>query len=84
MCSSDLGTIAFGVALLRIIDKRADSKVLSDYGVAYVAIGPIEALLYTSVLAALATGHLFALGLVLVALAAVMTGLAIWSGRTAR
>ena len=52
------GTIAFGVALLRIIDKRADSKVLSDYGVAYVAIGPIEALLYTSVLAALATGHL--------------------------
>jgi ESS family glutamate:Na+ symporter len=70
------GTIAFGVALLRIIDKRADSKVLSDYGVAYVAIGPIEALLYTSVLAALATGHLFTLGAGLVVTAAVMAALA--------
>lgn len=77
-------TIAFGVSLLRIVDRRGDSTVLADYGVAYVAIGPIEALLYTSVLAALATGHLFALGLVLVALAAVMTVLAIRSGRTAR
>ncbi|MFO0512008.1 MAG: sodium/glutamate symporter, partial [Gammaproteobacteria bacterium] len=44
------GTIAFGVALLRIVDKRSDSRVLSDYGVAYVAIGPLEAILYTSVL----------------------------------
>lgn len=78
------GTIAFGVALLRIVDKRADSKVLSDYGVAYVAIGPIEALLYTSVLAALATGHLFALGVGLVVTATVMAVLAMRSGRTVR
>lgn len=70
-------TIAFGVALLRIVDKRSDSKVLSDYGVAYVAIGPLEAILYTTVLAALATGHLFALGVGLVALATVMALLAI-------
>jgi ESS family glutamate:Na+ symporter len=75
------GTIAFGVALLRIVDKRADSKVLSDYGVAYVAIGPLEAILYTTVLAALATGHLFALGVGLVALATVMAVLAIRQGR---
>jgi ESS family glutamate:Na+ symporter len=77
------GTIAFGVALLRIVDKREDSKVLSDYGVAYVAIGPIEALLYTSVLAALATGHLLALGVVLVALALVMAFAAVRSARKA-
>ena len=70
-------TIAFGVALLRIVDKRSDSKVLSDYGVAYVAIGPLEAILYTTVLAALATGHLFALGVGLVTLATVMALLAI-------
>ena len=75
------GTIAFGVALLRIADKRSDSKVLSDYGVAYVAIGPLEAILYTTVLAALATGHLFALGVGLVALATVMAVLAIRQGR---
>jgi ESS family glutamate:Na+ symporter len=66
------GTIAFGVALLRIVDKRPDSKVLSDYGVAYIAIGPLEAVLYTSVLAALATGHLFALGAGLVTLSLLM------------
>ncbi len=70
-------TIAFGVALLRIVDKRSDSKALADYGVAYVAIGPLEAILYTTVLAALATGHLFALGAGLVALATVMALLAI-------
>jgi ESS family glutamate:Na+ symporter len=74
-------TIAFGVSLLRIVDKRADSKVLADYGVAYVAIGPIEALLYTTVLAALATGQLLALGVLLVALATVMAVLAIRQGR---
>lgn len=78
------GTIAFGVALLRIVDKRADSKVLSDYGVAYVAIGPLEAILYTTVLTALATGHLLALGVGLVASATVMAVLAMRSGRAAR
>lgn len=78
------GTIAFGVALLRIVDRRGDSKVLADYGVAYVAIGPIEAVLYTSVLAALATGHLFALGAGLVIAASFMTLAAVRSGRTTR
>ena len=77
------GTIAFGVALLRIVDKRSDSRVLSDYGVAYVAIGPLEAILYTSVLWALATGHLLALGVGLVASATVMAVLAMRSGRAA-
>ena len=78
------GTIAFGVALLRIVDKRADSKVLADYGVAYVAIGPIEAMLYTSVLAALATGHLFALGIGLMVAAAFMTAAAVRTGDAGR
>lgn len=77
-------TIAFGVALLRIVDKRSDSRVLSDYGVAYVAIGPLEAILYTTVLAALATGQLLALGVGLVASATVMAVLAMKSGRAAR
>jgi hypothetical protein len=54
--------------------------VLSDYGVAYVAIGPLEAILYTSVLWALATGHLLALGAGLVVAAIVMAVLAAGSG----
>lgn len=74
------GTVAFGVALLRIVDRRADSKVLADYGVAYIAIGPLEAILYTTVLAALATGHLLALGVGLVVAATVMAVLAAGSG----
>jgi ESS family glutamate:Na+ symporter len=65
-------TIAFGVALLRIVDKRSDSTVLADYGVAYVAIGPLEALLYTIVLAALASGYLLPTGVTLVVLALAM------------
>jgi ESS family glutamate:Na+ symporter len=73
-------TIAFGVALLRIVDRRGDSKVLSDYGVAYIAIGPLEAILYTSVLAALANGELLALGVGLVVAAIVMAVLAVASG----
>jgi ESS family glutamate:Na+ symporter len=77
------GTIAFGVALLRIVDKRSDSKVLSDYGVAYVAIGPLEAILYTMVLAALATGQLLALGVLLVALALIMVFAAVRLSRKA-
>lgn len=74
------GTVAFGVALLRIVDRRADSKVLADYGVAYIAIGPLEAVLYTAVLAALATGQLLALGVGLVVAATVMAVLAAGSG----
>jgi ESS family glutamate:Na+ symporter len=73
------GTAAFGVALLRIVDKRTDSRVLADYGVAYIAIGPLEAVLYTTVLAALATGQLFTLGVGLVATAAVMAVAAVRS-----
>ena len=73
------GTAAFGVALLRIVDKRTDSRVLADYGVAYIAIGPLEAVLYTTVLAALATGQLFTLGVGLIATAAVMAVAAVRS-----
>jgi ESS family glutamate:Na+ symporter len=70
------GTIAFGVALLRVVDTRSDSKVLADYGVAFVAIGPLEALLYTIVLAALASGYLLPLGIVLILVALAMVFIA--------
>ena len=68
----NVATIPFGVALLRIVDKRSDSTVLADYGVAYIAIGPLEALLYTIVLAALASGYLLPLGITLIVIAVTM------------
>lgn len=77
------GTIAFGVALLRVVDTRADSKVLADYGVAYVAIGPLEALLYTTVLAALASGYLLPVGVALIVMAVAMVLIAVRRARHA-
>ncbi|MFM8846075.1 MAG: glycoside hydrolase family 3 N-terminal domain-containing protein [Gammaproteobacteria bacterium] len=77
------GTIAFGVALLRIVDTRKDSRVLADYGIAFIAIGPLEALLYTIVLTALATGQLLMLGIALIVSALALAALAIWRARRA-
>jgi ESS family glutamate:Na+ symporter len=78
------GTIAFGVALLRVVDTRKDSRVLSDYGIAFIAIGPMEALLYTIVLTALGTGQLLTLGIALIAIALTLAALAIWRARRVR
>lgn len=36
------GTVAFGVILLRIVDPEFASKVLNNYGLAYIFIAPIE------------------------------------------
>jgi ESS family glutamate:Na+ symporter len=72
------GTIAFGVALLRVADPRGESRVLADYGMAFIAIGPQEALLYTFVLASLAAGYLLQAGIALLLLAGVLTALAIY------
>lgn len=77
------GTIAFGVALLRVADPRGETRVLADYGMAFIAIGPLEAVLYTAVLAALAAGYLLQAGIALLLLAGVLTGLAIYRARTA-
>jgi ESS family glutamate:Na+ symporter len=75
------GTIAFGVALLRVADPRGETRVLADYGMAFIAIGPLEAVLYTAVLAALAAGYLLQAGIALLLLAGVLTGLAIYRAR---
>ncbi len=80
----NVATIPFGVALLRIVDKRSDSTVLADYGVAYIAIGPIEALLYTIVLAALASGYMLPLGIALIVIALAMIWVAVRRSRSDR
>jgi len=41
------GTVAMGMALLRIVDPDAESKTLDDYSLAYIPIAPVEILLVT-------------------------------------
>lgn len=41
------GTVAMGIALLRIVDPDAKSKTLDDYGLAYIPVAPVEILLIT-------------------------------------
>ena len=41
------GTMAMGIALLRIVDPKLSSKAMDDYALAYLPIAPIEILLIT-------------------------------------
>lgn len=41
------GTVAMGMALLRIVDPKSESKTLDDYSLAYIPIAPVEILLIT-------------------------------------
>ena len=41
------GTVAMGMALLRIVDPKSESKTLDDYSLAYIPIAPVEILLVT-------------------------------------
>lgn len=41
------GTVAMGMALLRIVDPNGESKTLDDYSLAYIPIAPVEILLVT-------------------------------------
>lgn len=41
------GTMAIGIALLRIVDPRSESKALDDYALAYLPIAPVEIIVIT-------------------------------------
>jgi len=41
------GTMAMGIALLRIVDPKMRSKTLEDYALAYLPIAPVEILIIT-------------------------------------
>ncbi len=43
------GTMAMGIALLRIVDPKFNSKTMEDYAIAYLPIAPVEILLITFV-----------------------------------
>ncbi|TWT14318.1 sodium/glutamate symporter [Planomicrobium sp. CPCC 101079] len=41
------GTVAMGIALLRIVDPELESNTLDDFGMAYIPIAPVEILIVT-------------------------------------
>ena len=43
------GTMAMGIALLRIVDPKMESKAMDDYALAYLPCAPVEILLITFV-----------------------------------
>jgi ESS family glutamate:Na+ symporter len=51
------GTMAMGIALLRIVDPKQQSKALDDYALAYLPCAPVEILLITFVPILFAAGH---------------------------
>ncbi|MBQ7222778.1 MAG: sodium:glutamate symporter, partial [Bacteroidales bacterium] len=66
------GTMAMGIALLRIVDPKQQSKAMDDYALAYLPCAPVEILLITFVPIMFLQGH----GLIFSIVCAV-TGLAI-------
>jgi ESS family glutamate:Na+ symporter len=61
------GVVGTSIFLLRIVDGKFRSRTLEDYGLAYVAIGPIEIALLVSVPPLVAHGIILVPALVLVA-----------------
>lgn len=51
------GTMAMGIALLRIVDPKLQSKALDDYALAYLPIAPVEILLITFIPTLFAQGY---------------------------
>lgn len=51
------GTVAMGIALLKIVDPRLKSKTLDDFALAYIFGAPVEILLVTLSPLALIAGH---------------------------
>ena len=51
------GTMAMGIALLRIVDPKQQSKAMDDYALAYLPCAPVEILLITFVPILFASGQ---------------------------
>lgn len=41
------GTVAMGIALLKVVDPKSEATTLEDYGIAYVGLVPFEVLIIT-------------------------------------
>lgn len=67
------GTMAMGIALLRIVDHKMESRCLDDYALAYLFIAPVEISLITFAPVAFINGYgIHFLCIALIALLAIM------------
>ena len=64
------GLVSLGITLLRIVDPEFKSNTLEDYGIAYMALSPLEILIVTFVPIFVSTGYLYETGFLLMGLAA--------------
>lgn len=51
------GTMAMGIALLRIVDPKSESNAMDDYALAYLPIAPIEIIIITFIPISFASGY---------------------------
>ena len=70
------GTMAMGIALLRIVDPRSESRSLDDFSMAYLPIAPVEIVLITLVPIAFVSGYGLLFSLACLAISAVILLLA--------
>lgn len=70
------GTMAMGIALLRIVDPQFKSRTMEDYAISYLPIAPVEILLITFVpiLFAAGNGLWFSLGCIVAGVAVLGCG----------
>lgn len=74
------GTMAMGIALLRVVDHQMKSRCLDDYALAYLFIAPVEIVLITFAPVAFVNGYgVHFLGAILAAFLVVM-GIALTKG----
>lgn len=74
------GTMAMGIALIRIVDPKLASKAMDDYALAYLPIAPVEILLITFVPIMFVNGMGIWLSLGCIALSALIVLLAVKMG----
>lgn len=69
------GTVAMGLALLRIVDPNLKSRTMEDYAMAYVGLVPLELVIITFAPMVFALGFACTVPTVLLAIAAIVIGL---------
>lgn len=74
------GTVAMGIALLKIVDPRLESKTLDDFALAYIFGAPIEILLVTFSPVLLVAGHSWLYIAITLGSVAMIAGLAVKAG----
>ncbi|WP_339226919.1 sodium/glutamate symporter [Oceanobacillus sp. FSL K6-2867] len=74
------GTVAMGIALLRIVDPELKSKTLDDYALAYVGVGTVDILIVSLAPVLIMTGQHWPFTLVALAIGTLVLILSKWMG----